>query len=76
MQRRIAVVVITLAILAPGVIAGTVVASYFIHHKFTAPPITTVQSHTSRRLLAQEPEAVRADERLIRSPGTSVFIQA
>lgn len=44
MQRRIAVILITLAILAPGVVAGTVVASYFIHHKFTAPPITTVQA--------------------------------
>lgn len=45
MHRRIVVAVITLAILAPGLIAGTVVASYFIHHRFTAPPLTTVLTH-------------------------------
>lgn len=45
MQRRIVIAVITLAILVPGIIAGTVVANYFIHHKFTAPPFTTARSH-------------------------------
>lgn len=45
MHRRIAIAAITLALLAPGIIAGTVVASYFIHHKFTAPALTPAQSH-------------------------------